>query len=87
MIVYVNAFWFGFLIAIVTLLILTLILAYIKGRQEENEEEYQPTKEEVREALEEITGKKIRVVEKNGYLVGEEIEEEEESDGKDENAQ
>ena len=87
MIVYVNAFWFGFLIAIVTLLILTLILAYIKGRQEENEEEYQPIKEEVSEALEEITGKKIRVVEKNGYLVGEEIEEEEESDGKDENAQ
>ena len=86
MIVYVNAFWFGFLIAIVTLLILTLILAYIKGRQEENEEEYQPTKEEVREALEEITGKKFRIIEKNGYLVGEEIEDEEDSDDKGENA-
>ena len=84
---YVNAFWFGFLIAMVVMLILTLILAYIKGRQEENEEEYQPTEEEVREALEEITGKKFKVVEKNGYLVGEMIEEEEESDGKDENAQ
>ena len=83
---YVNAFWFGFLIAIVTLLILTLILAYIKGRQED-QEEYQPTEEEVREALEQITGKKFKVVEKNGYLVGEEIEDEEESDGKDENAQ
>lgn len=83
---YVNAFWFGFLIAIVTLLILTLILAYIKGRQEENEEEYQPTKEEVREALEEITGKKFRIIEKNGYLVGEEIEDEEDSDDKGENA-
>ena len=83
MIVYVNAFWFGFLIAIVTLLILTLILAYIKGRQEENKEEHQPTEEEVREALEEITGKKFRVVEKNGYLVGELIpEDEEETDGK-----
>ena len=81
---YVNAFWFGFLIAMVVILILTLILAYIKGR---DEEEYQPTEEEVREALEEITGKKFRVVEKNGYLVGEMIEEEEESDGKDENAQ
>lgn len=84
---YVNAFWFGFLIAMVVMLILTLILAYIKGRQEENEEENQPTKEEVREALEEITGKKIRIIEKNGYLVGEEIEDEEDSDGKDENAQ
>jgi flagellar biosynthesis/type III secretory pathway M-ring protein FliF/YscJ len=84
---YVNAFWFGFLIAMVVMLILTLILAYIKGRQEENEEEHQPTEEEVREALEEITGKKFKVVEKNGYLVGEMIEEEEESDGKDENTQ
>ena len=77
---YVNAFWFGFLIAIVTLLILTLILAYIKGRQED-QEEYQPTEEEVREALKQITGKKFKVVEKNGYLVGEEIEDEEDSDG------
>ena len=85
---YVNAFWFGFLIAMVVILILTLILAYVKGREEEKEwEEYQPTEEEVREALEEITGKKFRVVEKNGYLVGEEIEDEEKSDGKDENAQ
>lgn len=80
---YVNAFWFGFLIAMVVILILTLILAYIKGREEEK---YKPTEEEVREALEEITGKKFRVVEKNGYLVDEMIEEEEESDGKDENA-
>lgn len=85
---YVNAFWFGFLIAMVVILILTLILAYINGREEEKEwEEYQPTEEEVREALEEITGKKFQVVEKNGYLVGEMIEEEEEIDGKDENAQ
>ena len=84
---YVNAFWFGFLIAIVVLLVLTLILAYIKGRQEDEEEEYHPTEEEVREALEQITGKKFKIVEKNGYFVSEMIEEEEESDGKDENAQ
>lgn len=82
----VNPFWFGFLIAIVTLLILTLILAYIKGRQED-QEEYQPTEEEVREALEQITGKKFKVVKKNGYLVGEEIEDKEGSDDKGENAQ
>ena len=84
---YVNAFWFGFLIAVVTLLILTLILAYVKSRDEDEEEEYQPTEEEDREAKEQIIGKKFKIVEKNGYLVGEMIEEEEESDGKDENAQ
>ena len=83
----VNPFWFGFLIAIVTLLILTLILAYVKSREEDEEEECQPTEEEDREFKEQIIGKKFKIVEKNGYLVGEMIEEEEESDGKDENAQ
>ena len=83
MIVYVNAFWFGFLIAIVTLLILTLILAYIKGRQDDRDD-YQPDEEEFAQILKELTGKKFRVVEKNGYLVGEPItEDEEETDGKD----
>lgn len=82
MIVYVNAFWFGFLIAIVALLILTLILAYIKGRQDDRED-CQPDEEEFAQVLKELTGKKFRVVEKNGYLVGEPIpEDEEETDGK-----
>ena len=82
MIVYVNAFWFGFLIAIVTLLILTLILAYIKGRQDDRDDS-QPDEEEFAEILKELTGKKFRVVEKNGYLVGEPIpEDEEKTDGK-----
>ena len=79
---YVNAFWFGFLIAIVTLLILTLILAYIKGRQDDRDD-CQPDEEEFAQVLKELTGKKFRVVEKNGYLVGELIpEDEEETDGK-----
>lgn len=78
---YVNAFWFGFLIAIVTLLILTLILAYIKGRQDDRDDS-QPDEKEFAQALKEL--KKFRVVEKNGYLVGEPIpDEEEKSDGKD----
>lgn len=82
MIVYVNPFWFGFLLAIVVMIVLTMILAYINGKRKE-EEEYQPTEEEVREALEEITGKKFRIVNKNGYLVGEIIEEEGENGEKD----
>ena len=82
MIVYVNAFWFGFLIAIVALLILTLILAYIKGRQDDRDD-CQPDEEEFAQILKEMTGKKFRVVEKNGYLVGEPIpEDEEEAEGK-----
>ena len=79
---YVNAFWFGFLIAMVVMLVLTLILAYIKGRQDDRDDS-QPDEEEFAQILKEMTGKKFRVVEKNGYLVGEPIpDEEEESDGK-----
>ena len=79
---YVNPFWFGFLLAIVVMIVLTMILAYINGKLKD-EEEYQPTEEEVREALEEITGKKFRIVNKNGYLVDEIIEEEGENGEKD----
>ena len=74
----VNPFWFGFLIAMVAILILVLVLAFVKARQDEREwEEYQPTEEEFRKAIEELTGKKFRIVEKNGFLVGEPLEDEE----------
>ena len=78
----VNPFWFGFLIAMVVVLVLVILLAFIKARQDEREwEEYEPTEEEFEKALSEVTGKKFRIVQKNGYLIGEAIEEEEQ-DGK-----
>lgn len=72
----VNAFWFGFLIAIVVLLVLTIILAMVTGRRREDEtEEIEVDQEEYRKALETMTGRKIRVYrDRNGFLVGEAIE-------------
>ena len=76
---YVNAFWFWFLIAMVVILVLVILLAFIRARQEE--EEIDATPEEFKQILEEMTGKKFRIVERNGYLVGEPIEEDEDKDG------
>lgn len=77
---YVNAFWFGFLIAMVVILVLTIVLALIKARQDEEEWlENQPTEEEIRESLEELTGKKFRMVKKGRTTVWEMQEDE---DGK-----
>ena len=77
----VNAFWFGFLIAMVIILVLIILLAFVKARQDEREwQEYQPTEKELEDALKEITGKRFKIVEKNGHLVGEPLEEEDESE-------
>lgn len=70
---YVNPFWFGFLMAIVVMIVLSIVLSIIKSNQKEEWEEYEPTNEELKETLEAVTGKKFRIVKKNGYLVGEEI--------------
>lgn len=75
---YVNPFWFGFLMAIVTIIFLIIVLAVIRSHREEDEEE--PTPEEFRNILEEMTGKKYKVSEKDGYLVGEQVEEEEKNE-------
>ena len=72
----VNAFWFGFLIAMVVILVLVIVLALIKAKQDEREwEEYQPTDEELQYALKEITGKKFKITRSDdGYMVGEMVE-------------
>ena len=54
----INAFWFGFLIAIVVLMMLMMILAFIKARQDEREEE-EVSEEEFQKILNEMTGKKV----------------------------
>ena len=68
----VNAFWFGFLIAVVLVLVLLISVAFISARRSEQEEEI--SDQEYKEILEGMTGKKFKVVRKNGYLVGEPIE-------------
>lgn len=69
----VNAFWFGFLIAVVAILVLLISVAFISARRSEREEE-EISDQEYKEILEGMTGKKFKVVRKNGYLVGEPIE-------------
>ena len=70
----VNPFWFGVLMTLFAMMVIAMILAFISSKTNNDEyEDYEPTDEEVRQALEEITGKRFRVVRKNGYLVGEEI--------------
>lgn len=69
----VNAFWFGFLIAVVLVLVLLPSVAFISARRSEREEE-EISDQEYKEILEGMTGKKFKVVRKNGYLVGEPIE-------------
>lgn len=69
----VNAFWFGFLIAVVLVLVLLISVAFISARRSEREEK-EISDQEYKEILEGMTGKKFKVVRKNGYLVGEPIE-------------
>ena len=76
---YVNPFWFGLLIGMIVLLVLLAIVSHFAARHEE--EEMDATPEEFKQILEEMTGKKFRIVERDGYLVGEPIEEDEKEDG------
>ncbi|MBO7727833.1 MAG: hypothetical protein J6S50_04870 [Oscillospiraceae bacterium] len=73
---YVNAFWFGFLIAIIAVVVLLMVIAFVGARRSyEEEEENEVSEEEFKEALEALTGKSFRVVrDKRGNLVGEIIE-------------
>ena len=75
---YVNGFWLGVLVTLIVEIFLIIIAGVIRAIRGDDYEEYQPSEEGFREVLEEMTGKKFKVVEKNGYLVGEIIEEEEE---------
>ena len=70
----VNAFWFGFLIAVVVILVLLLAVAFAATRRND-EEDIEISPAEYKAALEQMTGKPMRVFrDKNGYLVGEAIE-------------
>ena len=69
----VNAFWFGFLIAVVVILVLLLAVAFVSARRSEREDD-EISEQEYKDILEDMTGKKFKVVRKHGYLVGEPIE-------------
>ena len=70
----VNAFWFGFLIAIVLVMVLLITVAFVAARRSDQEEEAMD-EQQYKEILEDMTGKKFKVVRKHGYLVGEPVAE------------
>lgn len=67
----INAFWFGVLMTLFALFVFMFIMAYVHAKKSEDYEEYDPSEDEFREALEEMTGKNFRIVRKNGFMIGE----------------
>ena len=71
---YVNPFWFGVLMTIVSFIVVMIILALARSHQE-RWEEYEPSEEEFKKILSEMSGgKNFRVTYRDGYMVGEPIE-------------
>ena len=80
---YVNPFAFGVVATLAAMFILTVIRAVIHASDDDCED-IEVSKEEFQQALEEMTGKKFNVVYRNGFMVGEPIEDldDDESDSK-----
>lgn len=76
---YVNPFWFGVLMTVVGLVVVMIILAIItvhrddKLRDEEDEADFQ-------KFLEEVENRKFKLVRKDGYWVGEPVEDDDDDD-------
>ena len=79
---YVNAFVFGIVATLAALFILMTAQALINSALHQDDGEEKLTEEEYRSILEEMTGKKFRIVNKNGVMVGEPIEDDDD-DGND----
>ena len=74
---FVNPFWFGVLMTIVVEIMVSVLLVIIREAKGDKRE---VTEEDLRQLLEDITGKKFRVIEKDGYLIGEPVEDREDDD-------
>lgn len=76
---YVNPFWFGVLMTVVGLVVIMIILAIVtvqrddKLRDEEEEADFQ-------KFLEEVENRKFKLVRKDGYWVGEPVEDDDDED-------
>lgn len=73
----VNPFWFGVLMTIVVEIMVSVLLVIIREAKGDKRD---VTEEELRQVLEDITGKRFRVIEKDGYLIGEPVEDREDDD-------
>lgn len=74
----VNAFWFGFLIGVITMIVLLLVIAFVNLHVNEQQED--DDQEELQKIIDGMDGKNFFVMTRNGYLVGEEIKDKDEHD-------
>lgn len=74
----VNPFWFGVLMTLFAIILLLMIAAFIGAKRSDHND--QTEENEFLETLEQMTGRKFKVTVKNGYLVGEPLEDEDESE-------
>ena len=70
---YVNPFAFGVVVALAALFLMLVIQSFITSILHPKDDD-DMTEEEYKEMLEELTGKKFKITTKNGFLVGEPIE-------------
>lgn len=67
----VNAFWFGFLIAVVSIIVLVMVAAFFGPQRSEREV---LTEEKLQELLHEATGDKYLIVSTKGFLFAQRTE-------------
>lgn len=72
----VNPFWLGVLMTIVAELVVLIIAAMVNSHRAAYEEK----DDGLEEMLSQIEGKKVRIVRKNGYLIGEMLEDDDDEE-------
>ena len=75
----VNPFWMGVLMTIVAELMVLIVFAWVNSRRVSRREETEANA--FLETLGSLEGKKVRIVRKNGYLIGEAIDDEDDKEG------
>ena len=75
----VNPFWMGVLMTIVAELMVLIVFAWVNSRRVSRREEMEANA--FLETLGSLEGKKVRIVRKNGYLIGEAIDDEDDKEG------
>lgn len=74
----VNPFWFGVLMTIVAELVVMIVIAWVNSHRNAKLEEEE--EDAFFQAIASMEGKKVRIVRKNGYLVGEAIEDKDDAE-------
>ena len=75
----VNPFWMGVLMTIVAELMVLIVFAWVNSHRVSRREKAE--EDAFFETLGSLEGKKVRIVRKNGYLIGEAIDDEDDKEG------